>query len=233
MIEGMPDERDWVRAVAEETCDECFLTPTAVPRDALWSAIIQEGQRWVALLAARGASELQRRPQPQVWSPLEYAAHVRDVLGLFAHRVELTLDQDEPDLPWWDHEAAAVEEGYNEQDPGRVAEALLAGADRLARTLPPPGASGWERRATRRGREHFTVEGLARFALHEAYHHRLDAERAVAGRPAPAWSATAGNPAFHDSGGERGLAADVRPATTWKTGAAVSEGSEDREDDQW
>ena len=168
----MTDERDWVRIVAEESCEECSLASAAVSREALGAAIVQEGLRWAALLAC-DAGDLRRRPQADVWSPLEYAAHVRDVLVLFAQRVELTLDRDEPDLPWWDHEAAAVEDDYNGQDPSQVAKALLAGAERLASALPSSHV-GWERRATRRGREHFTVEGLARFALHEAYHHRLD-----------------------------------------------------------
>ena len=179
MIEGMPDERDWLQVVAEEECDECGMACAAVPRDALRSAIIQEGERWLARLSGFDHPDLRRRPQPQTWSALEYAAHVRDVLALFAHRIELTLTDNEPDLPWWDHETAAVEERYNDQDPCDVAEALRAGANRLARTLPPPGAISWERRATRRGREHFTVEGLARFALHEAHHHRIDSQRAL------------------------------------------------------
>ena len=170
----MTDERDWVRIVDEGSCEECSLASAAVPRDALGAAIVQEGSQWAALLAC-DARDLRRRPQGHVWSPLEYAAHVRDVLALFVQRVELTLDRDEPDLPWWDHEAAAIEEDYNGQDPSQVAEALLAGAERLASVLPT-SAVGWERRATRRGREHFTVEGLARFALHEAHHHRLDSD---------------------------------------------------------
>ncbi len=179
MLGGMPDERDWLQVVTEEECDECGLASAVVPRHALYSAIIQEGERWLALISGHDHSDLRRRPEPQTWSALEYAAHVRDVLFLFAHRIELTLTDNEPDLPWWDHETAAVEERYNEQDPGEVVEALRAGADRLARTLPSPAASGWERRATRRGRERFTVEELARFALHEAHHHRIDSQRAL------------------------------------------------------
>lgn len=175
----MPDERDWVRIVAEEACEECGLTSGALPPDQLGSAIIEEGKQWLALLSHHGLYELRRRPKAQVWSALEYAAHVRDVLAVFANRIELTLRENEPDLPWWDHEAAAVDEDYNQQDPSRVAEALFDGAHRLALTLPRPGAHAWGRAATRRGRERFTVEGLARFALHETHHHRVDGEHAL------------------------------------------------------
>ncbi len=60
-------------------------------------------------------------------------AHVRDVLALFRDRVVLTLSRDQPEFGWWDHEAAAVDERYNEQDPREVAAALATNAAGLAR----------------------------------------------------------------------------------------------------
>ena len=175
----MSDDRDWFQVVAEQRCEECELAAAAVPQDRLGADILEEGAQWADLLTAADANVLRRRPEAEVWSALEYAAHVRDVLALFAQRIDVALRASEPDLPWWDHEAAAVEERYNEQEPARVAEALRLGAERLHLTLPRPGDATWRRGATRRGRERFTVEGLARFALHEAHHHRVDAERSV------------------------------------------------------
>ncbi len=162
--------------VAEQRCGECGLDAAAVPQAELGDAIAQEGRRWFVLLGERDHARLRRRPCAGVWSALEYAAHVRDVLVLFADRVVLALGEEEPEFGWWDHEAAAVDEGYNQQDPRQVAMALEANAERLKMSLPRPGEAAWRRAGTRRGREHFTVEGLARFALHEARHHRLDAE---------------------------------------------------------
>ncbi|HEV2811303.1 MAG TPA: DinB family protein [Acidimicrobiales bacterium] len=174
----MSGERDWFQVVAEQECQECALEARAVAQGALGAAISEEGHRWGALLTERhGVDVLRRRPGADVWSAIEYAAHVRDVLALFRDRVALVLSEHEPEFGWWDHEAAAVHECYNDQDPQEVSAALATNAAGLARALPSPGDTAWDRAGTRRGRERFTVEGLARFALHEARHHRIDAER--------------------------------------------------------
>jgi hypothetical protein len=112
---------------------------------------------------------------------------VRDVLALFRDRVGLAMAEEEPEFGWWDHEAAVVVERYNAQDPGCVAAALQSNAQGLMVALPPLGDPAWQRAGTRRGRERFTVEGLARFALHEAHHHRVVALRALItiGQPGP------------------------------------------------
>jgi len=73
-----------------------------------------------------------------------------------------------------------VTERYNEQDPHRVAARLERGADEVAGLLADVGADEWGRAGTRRPGERFSVDGLGRFALHEAHHHHTDASRAVA-----------------------------------------------------
>ena len=40
----------------------------------------------VELLPTLGDQTLRRRPQPHVWSPVEYACHVRDVLLIFGYQ---------------------------------------------------------------------------------------------------------------------------------------------------
>ena len=84
-----------------------------------------------------------RRPAPEVWSPLEYACHLRDVARLFDTRLRLMLTTDEPRFDDWDQDAAAIDGRYGEQDPARVAEELAAACVRLARAFeagPAPGA---------------------------------------------------------------------------------------------
>lgn len=178
--EGSSAERDWYAVVSAEECRHCGLAAAAVPQDQLGTAISREGTRWAALLSERADHELRRRPRAEVWSALEYAAHVRDVLSLFRDRVGSAVAEAEPEFGWWDHEAAAVDEGYNQQDPPVVAAMLGEAAERLVTALPAEGDAAWQRAGTRRGSERFTVDGLARFALHEARHHRFDAERGLA-----------------------------------------------------
>jgi hypothetical protein len=172
---------DWFRIVGEGTCHQCGLTASQVDRGDLAGAVGAECERWVVLLGEHlHTADLRYRPEATTWSALEYAAHVRDVLGVFADRVELALTEDRPEFGRWDHEATAVAERYNDQDPELVALVLLARGRRLASLLGSVEPLQWEREGTRRGTERFTVDGLGRFALHETRHHRLDAERSIA-----------------------------------------------------
>jgi len=50
------------------------------------------------------------------WSALAYGAHVSDVLALLGRRVVQAKVERGPELGWWDHEAAALDEGYNDQE---------------------------------------------------------------------------------------------------------------------
>jgi hypothetical protein len=91
------------------------------------------------------------------------------------------LEDDHGELGWWDHEAAAVGDRYNEQVPVLVIEAMTRNARGFAATLESIDDDGWDRSAERRAGEHFTVRGIARFVLHEVIHHRDDATRSLKG----------------------------------------------------
>jgi hypothetical protein len=128
----MATERDWVGIVAEERCPDCGLCASQVARADLAAAVQEEGRDWGALLHGAAADELRAHRQPGSWSALEYGAHVRDVLGVFRERVALALAEDHPAFGWWDHEAAVVDERYNEQAPTAVAAELELRASRLS-----------------------------------------------------------------------------------------------------
>jgi hypothetical protein len=167
-------EQDWVAIVAEGTCDECGLRASAVPRAELPSALRDAASEWAELLSSHPSVTLRARPSSG-WSPLEYAAHVRDVLAKFSDRVEVALMDDDPVFGWWDHEAAAVDQRYNDSHPALVGRALSENAARLADFAARVPDSAWMRSGTRRPGESFTIEGLVRFALHEVRHHLADA----------------------------------------------------------
>jgi len=170
-------ERDWVKVVAEQVCEQCGYAGSTVAPEALADGLRAEADGWADLLGATPDDQLRVR-DGDTWSALEYAAHTRDTLAVFAGRVGRMLEEDDPQLGWWDHEAAAVDERYNEQDPAAVGLALVANAEALALALEGVDAAAWHRTGMRRAGERFTVEGLGRFALHEARHHRVDAEGA-------------------------------------------------------
>ena len=172
--------------VQHQPCPACGHDPSAIPAADLAAAIVDVGRRWREFLVAvtdhpGGMDDLCQRRRPDEWSAIEYACHVRDVLGVFARRIQLALATHAPELGWWDHEQAAVDEHYLAQHPEAVADDIDRGATELADILQPLTPTAWERSATREGRP-FTVAGLARFAWHEAVHHLDDARRVV---PAP------------------------------------------------
>ncbi len=165
--------------VQHEACPACGHDTSAVPTQDLAALVVDAGSKWSEFLTTvsdhpGGRADLCVHPSEGVWSALEYGCHVRDVLALFARRVELTLLTDRPRYEWWDHDAAVRSDRYAEQDPVAVAEDIGRGAGELARLMQPLGPDELSRQGTRLGTT-FTVEGLVRFAIHEALHHLADA----------------------------------------------------------
>jgi SAM-dependent methyltransferase len=119
------------------------------------------------------------RPAAGVWSPLEYACHVRDVHRIFDERIGMMLDHDGPRFPNWDQDQTAVEQRYGEQDPATVAAELIDAATRVAERYEsvPPGA--WSRRGIRSDGSEFTIETLGRYHLHDIVHHAWDVREAA------------------------------------------------------
>jgi hypothetical protein len=118
------------------------------------------------------------RPEPDVWSALEYTAHVRDVFTAYDERIRRTLSEDRPVFDSLDPDAAARQGRYNEQDPAQVAEELAAAAEQLATTIESVPDDGWDRVGLRYGEER-SVLFTARRAVHEGNHHLLDVGRGL------------------------------------------------------
>jgi hypothetical protein len=166
-----------------ERCPECAFDPNGVSAAELPAAVAGLGRKYQApltrFLPGEDPSLLVARPLPGVWSALAYACHVRDVLSVFDGRIARMLVEDSPELGWWDHEAAVEADAYDQQPPAEVAAAIAANASALSATLAAVPEEGWDRRATRRDGELFTVLGAGRFALHEGTHHLLDIGRVL------------------------------------------------------
>ncbi len=163
-------------------CAECHFDAAGV--DDLAAEIEALGRKFAAPLTRflpgeDGPALLRTRPAPDVWSPLEYACHVRDVLRVFRERSRAMVAEPGVDFGWWDHEAAVTDDAYNDQDPAQVAADVADGATRYATLLRGLDADQWRARGERRGGEIFTVESLARYGLHEAKHHQLDIGRGL------------------------------------------------------
>ncbi len=165
-----PDTKDWTW-VLQRPCPECGTesaahSPATVP-DLLRDAVV----RWEAVLRR---PDVARRPDDATWSPLEYAAHVRDVCGVFQGRLELILAEDAPTFPDWDQDAAAVEGRYGQQDPREVAEQLATNARRTGEAFAAVPHDRWERGGLRSNGSPFTVRTLAQYFAHDVLHHLHD-----------------------------------------------------------
>jgi hypothetical protein len=174
-----PDTKDWTW-VLEQPCEQCGFDPAAVAREDLPDLLHENTRGWYAVLTDPDHAV---RPAPNVWSRLEYACHVRDVHELFAKRVRLMLDQDDPTFENWDQDATAVEEGYGLQEPGAVGTALVERAAEVAAVYASVEGDQWERTGRRSNGSRFTVQTIGVYHLHDVAHHLWDVTTALTGTP--------------------------------------------------
>jgi hypothetical protein len=173
----VPDTKDWTW-VLSRPCDECGFDSRSMRREDMPALIEANARQWPAILRA---AAIRTRPAPDVWSPLEYACHVRDVFVLYDERLRLMLTEDDPLYPNWDQDATAVEARYQEQDPAAVAVELTDAATALAARFAAVAGEQWNRAGTWSGGARFTVDSFARYLLHDPVHHVHDVtgQRAV------------------------------------------------------
>lgn len=166
----VPDTKNWTW-VLERSCPECGLDTTEVRFAELPTLIRENAAAWPAVL---DSVDVRTRPDPQTWSPLEYAAHVRDVYRIFAQRLQLMLGEDDPLFENWDQDATAVEDGYADQDPHLVSTELVEAAEVLAVAFEHVPADALARTGRRSDGARFTTETLGRYLIHDPVHHLWD-----------------------------------------------------------
>ena len=165
-----PDDKDWTWTL-ERQCAECGFAAADVPRGDIAQLVLAFPAPWPEVLAG---GDVRVRPDDSTWSPLEYAAHVRDVCRIFTERVTLMREEDEPTFANWDQDRSAVDEDYGGQDPAVVADQILTAAAGLSAAFESVGAEEWERSGIRSDGSRFTVLTLGRYGLHDLRHHLWD-----------------------------------------------------------
>lgn len=170
MTDITPDTKDWTW-VLDQPCPECGFDAAAVSFETLGAQVREMTPRWEARLAASDARD---RPDPQTWSPTEYAAHVRDVYRVFDGRLEQLLTLDDPLFANWDQDAAAIEGDYASQVPATVATELASAATAIADCFDSVSPDQLDRPGRRSNGSVFTVNTLGRYFLHDVVHHLHD-----------------------------------------------------------
>jgi DNA segregation ATPase FtsK/SpoIIIE, S-DNA-T family len=165
-------------------CPECGLDyDTISPSDAK-VAIRSFPRRYrTALAAVLDDAEVEdalirRRPQPDVWSALEYTAHVADLFEKFADVLWQMYTRDNPTIAFDDPDEEALAKRYNQLDPQDVLTHLDSGAAALAAQLDRMEGSPWERKGTFSWGERDLLTML-RNGVHEGSHHLRDVERVL------------------------------------------------------
>lgn len=165
-----PDTKDWTW-VLEQPCDDCGFDAGSLAKESLSGLVQETADRWRAVLRR---SDVAERPGRTVWSPLEYACHVRDVHRIFGDRLRLLIGVQDPAFPNWDQDAAAIEGAYAQQEPIAVERELTAASAEVAGIYAGVTGDEWQRSGTRSNGSRFTVESLGRYHLHDVVHHLYD-----------------------------------------------------------
>jgi hypothetical protein len=159
----------------DDVCSECGFT-YAVGRAEITPWLRSDASAFVEKLGRFDDASVRIRPEPDVWSPLEYACHVRDVLRIQTERILLAQQEVEPAFVPMRRDERVVEDRYNEQDPAQVIAEFLSNADALAAMLDGLDPAGWDRKGVYNYPEPAlrTVEWIAIHTTHELLHHRGD-----------------------------------------------------------
>jgi hypothetical protein len=167
----IPDTKDWTW-VLRKPCPECGFDAATVEPGKVSVMLRENAAAWHQALT--GPGEARRRPEPQVWSPLEYGCHVRDVFKVYDERLRLMLTETDPSYPNWDQDETAVSDHYADQDPQVVAGELVEAAEALAARFAQVEGAAWERTGSRSDGAHFTIDSFARYLIHDPVHHYWD-----------------------------------------------------------
>ncbi|MFJ5592653.1 DinB family protein [Streptomyces noursei] len=130
---------------------------------------------------------LRQRSAPQVWSALEYACHVRDVLLIQRERALAARHRDRPVAEPMGRDERVDHDGYAEQRPADVARQLHDAAWLFGNVLDRLPPAAWDRTLvyTYPERAERSLRWLAVHTLHELRHHLQDMRRQLPSGVAP------------------------------------------------
>ncbi|RDI44389.1 DinB family protein [Nocardia mexicana] len=160
-------------------CRECGFTYDTAAAPAAGQAI-RDGIAEIANVLRDPQVNLRDRRSQTVWSPLEYACHVRDTLLVQRERVLAARRADRVDCTPMGRDERVDHDGYAEQDPRDVArqtsDAALMFTNVLARLAP----EDWARIVLYNfpePRTERTLSWVAVHTVHEVRHHLQDIRR--------------------------------------------------------
>lgn len=171
-------------------CPKCGLDyDTILPADGV-AALRSYPRRYGEYFPDRDDDEkpdgvIHRRPEPTVWSMLEYLGHVTDSITVLADAVRRMTTEDHPTLGFFDPDKRAEEERYNERAKDDAMQRFTAAASQAADVIANVDRNAWSKTAEFPWGERDALVTM-RNLVHEGYHHLRDIEdvlKRVVGRP--------------------------------------------------
>lgn len=112
-----------------------------------------------------------------VWSALEYAAHMRDVIAFYGDRINRVLREERPQLEAADFSSMPERLGYLDDDPLKVLDSIEVTSVSVEQHLRGLDEEAWSRVGIGVDGDERTALVLARRLAHDGYHHLLDLDR--------------------------------------------------------
>jgi hypothetical protein len=164
-----------------DACSECGFVyeelPVAEVADVLRGLIARYRR------AVRGAPDaaVRTRPEPSIWSALEYACHFRDVLLVQRERVILAQVAERPSLPPMSRDARVEWCAYDAQRTSDALDQLEMAVELFALVFERVGPRGWDRTVLYNFPEptERDVGWVGRHSVHEGVHHLADIEHVL------------------------------------------------------
>jgi hypothetical protein len=158
----------------DHVCAACGVAYAMVSPSEAAAVVARQPQLIREAVSALTESDIRRRPEPDTWSVLEYACHVRDVFGASIIRLYRTRTEDHPTVDPMLNDLRVARLSYNKRDMAAVLDELDDAAEGLADEIARVRQDGWGRQCSRLPGEDRTAAWLVRQAMHEAVHHLRD-----------------------------------------------------------
>jgi hypothetical protein len=167
------------------TCEECGYSYESVLTNKLAGTLRDLGPRYREALAGASSAAASTRPQPTVWSALEYACHMRDVLLVQRDRAVLALVEDNPGFARMYRDERVDLCHYSGEPIEQVLDELEMSARLCAMVFDGLDQAAWERPLlynlpSAEATGPHNVAWLARHTVHEGEHHLMDVNRVLA-----------------------------------------------------
>ena len=161
-----------------ERCDGCGFVYDLALAPAAADEIVARVAEMSTIVGTAESTTVDRRPQPETWSILEYGCHTRDVLLVQRERVLSALRTNNPKVETMGRDERVDHDGYTEQRPVDVARQLGDAALLFTGVLRRLDDTRWDRTLIYNYPEPSvrSLRWVAVHTLHEVTHHLRDVQ---------------------------------------------------------